>query len=146
MAPSYRNSIECLYQLFTTCPDPNKRESAASWSIKQIVGHLIDSVSNNHQRLSRYIPQGDLMFPAYDQNAFVRRAQYSTFDFQSLVDLWYQYNQLLLHMIENIPEKDLRSSTVTIGDHPPVTIEQLVNDYYAHIEKHERQVTRIIQA
>lgn len=146
MIIAYRNIIERLYQLFLSCADPNKREHEDGWSTKQIVGHLIDSVSNNHQRLLRYIPQGNLNFPAYDQNTFVRRAQYETFEFQRLVMLWYQYNQLLLHIIEHIPQEELQSSTVTVGDRPPLRLEQLVSDYFVHLEKHERQVIRIIHA
>lgn len=146
MATPYCNIIERLYQLFSTCPDPHKRERADGWSTKQIVGHLVDSVSNNHQRILRYVPQGNLTFPAYDQNAFVHQAQYDTFDFQRLVTLWYQYNQLFLHIIEHIPQEDWQSSTVTIGDHPSLSLEQLVSDYFVHIEKHERQVIRIINA
>lgn len=146
MTTAYRNLIERIYQLFATCPDPHKREKPDGWSTKQILGHLLDSVSNNHQRLLRYIPQGNLTFPGYDQTAFVRRAHYETFEFQRLVTLWYQYNQLLLHIIAQIPQEDWQSSTVTIGDRPSLSLEQLVNDYFVHLEKHERQVIRIIKA
>lgn len=146
MTTSYHHIIERVYQIFSTCPDPNKRERAEGWSTKQIVGHLIDSVSNNHQRLLRYVSQGNLTFPAYDQNTFVRRAQYDTFEFQRLVTLWYQYNQLFLHIIAHVPQEDWQSSTVTIGDRPALTLEQLVSDYFVHLEKHERQVVRIIKA
>ena len=36
------------------------------WSLREIIGHLIDSASNNHQRFVR-LQFGDLLdFPAYD--------------------------------------------------------------------------------
>ena len=146
MTIKYRIILERLHQCISACPDPNKRENPEGWSIKQIVGHLVDSVGNNHQRLLRYIPHGNFTFPAYDQNTFVSRAQYEKFDFQGLVTLWFLYNQLLLHIVEHIPREEQQSSTVTIGDSPPLNIEQLINDYFAHMEKHERQVLRIINA
>jgi hypothetical protein len=42
------------------------------WSRKQVIGHLIDSASNNHQRFVRASLQGSLEFPGYDQDGCVR--------------------------------------------------------------------------
>jgi hypothetical protein len=42
------------------------------WSSKQILGHLIDSASNNHQRFVRASLQESLDFPAYDQDGNIR--------------------------------------------------------------------------
>jgi hypothetical protein len=143
MHSQYKKTLERLFQLFTTCPDPNTREHEDGWSIKEILGHLVDSSSNNHQRLARYQAQGHFQFPGYDQNIFVQRVQYDSFDFRMLVSLWYQYNQLLLHLIKHIPHEDL-TSTITVGDRPTVTLEHLIDDYFAHMEVHERQILRIL--
>jgi hypothetical protein len=48
-------------------------------------------------------------------------------------------------MLAGIPAEDL-DSTITIGDKPPVAIRQLIPDYFAHMENHERQARKIIQA
>lgn len=143
MKTHHKRTLERLYQLVTTCPDPNMREHEDGWSIKEILGHLVDSLSNNHQRLARYKAQGNLQFPGYDQNVFVQRAQYDSFDFRMLVAIWYQYNQLLLHLIEHIPPDDF-TSTITVGDRPTVTLEYLIDDYFAHMQVHERQILRIL--
>ena len=37
------------------------------WSRKQLIAHLIDSASNNHQRFVRASQQDELDFPGYDQ-------------------------------------------------------------------------------
>src|SRR5580700_8080188 len=42
------------------------------WSRKQVIGHLIDSASNNHQRFVRAALQGSLEYPGYDQEGCVR--------------------------------------------------------------------------
>jgi hypothetical protein len=143
MNPDYRKTVERVYQFFRACPDPAAREKGESWSLKEILGHLVDSLSNNHQRLGRYVPGGHLNYPAYDQEQCVIRANYQAFDFDRLLALWYNYNQLLLHMIAAIPEADL-DSTIAIGDKTPVAIRQLIPDYFAHMENHERQARRII--
>jgi hypothetical protein len=145
MQAVYWATINGIRDLFKSCPDPDKTEHEGGWSIKQILGHLLDSASNNHQRLVRYNAQGNLDFPGYDQEAFVHRAHYADFAFEELLSLWHSYNRLLWHIISNIPAEDF-SSTITVGDRPAVTIEQLVRDYLAHIEIHRRQVQRIIDS
>jgi hypothetical protein len=42
------------------------------WSRKQVLGHLIDSASNNHQRFVRAMLADSLDFPGYDQEGSVR--------------------------------------------------------------------------
>jgi len=143
MNPDYQKTVERVYQLFRACPDPGAREKGEGWSVKEILGHLLDSASNNHQRYGRYIPKGNLNYPAYDQEQCVKRADYRAFDFKRLLSLWYNYNQLLLNMFAGIPAADL-DSTIAIGDKPPVAIRKLIPDYFAHMENHERQARRII--
>ena len=144
MNSDYQKTIERVYQLFRTCADPAAREKGEGWSVKEILGHLVDSVSNNHQRLGRYVPKGHLNYPAYDQEQCVKRADYQAFDFNQLLALWHSYNQLLLHMIAGIPAADL-DSTISIGDKTPVALRQLIPDYFAHMENHERQARRIVE-
>lgn len=143
MSTEYLKTIERVYQLFRTCPEPAAREKGEGWSVKEILGHLVDSVSNNYQRMVRYVPKGNLSFPPYDQEQNVKRANYQAFDYDHLLALWYGYNKLLLHMIAAIPAADL-DSTTTVGDKPPVPLRQSIPDYFAHMENHERQARRII--
>jgi hypothetical protein len=134
--------IEKIYQLFKTCPDQNLREKGEGWSIKEILGHLFDSASNNHQRLLRYVKGGELKFPGYDQEEFVRRANYRKFEYLDLLSLWHQQNRLLLHIYDHIPEED-RESSIRVGDREAASIKRLMEDYFAHMEVHEEQVKRI---
>src|SRR5216684_2725504 len=45
---------------------------SGGWSRKQVIGHLIDSASNNHQRFVRAALQPSLDFPGYDQDGSVQ--------------------------------------------------------------------------
>ena len=40
-----------------------KRPQPGKWCPREIIGHLIDSASNNHQRFVRALFQDDLVFP-----------------------------------------------------------------------------------
>jgi len=48
MNVDHSKTIERAYQLFRTCPDPAAREKGEGWSVKEILGHLVNSVNNNH--------------------------------------------------------------------------------------------------
>ena len=44
------------------------RQNPGDWSVKEIVGHLIDSASNNHQRFVRLQVADGLVLPDYSQD------------------------------------------------------------------------------
>ncbi len=104
------------------------------WSLREIIGHLIDSASNNHQRFVR-LQFGDLLdFPVYDPEEWVRTQNYNNIDWDVLVALWYNYNCVLIRIIENIDEIKLRN--VWVKGEDTISLEQLINDYYKHLELH----------
>ena len=74
----------------------------SAWTRKQLLGHLIDSTANNHQRFVR-LQQGDLDgFPGYDQEAWVAAGHYDRTPWASLVELWRLYNLQLVAIVEGI--------------------------------------------
>ena len=74
------------------------------WSPKEIVGHLIDSASNNHQRFVRAQFTDHLVFPGYEQESWVRAQGYRDEPWPLLVELWRSFNLHLAHVMERSPE------------------------------------------
>ena len=109
------------------------------WSRKQIIGHLIDSASNNHQRFVRAQQAASLSFPPYEQNHWVASQHYSDRPWNELVALWHAYNSHLSHVIARIPDRHLAVPCV-IESNNPVTLEFLATDYVAHLRHHLAQV------
>lgn len=112
---------------------------AGGWTRKQMLGHLIDSASNNHQRFVRASLQNELNFPGYDQNGNIRMQQFQTAAWDQLVALWAAYNRFLAHVIAHLPEGKLQT-TCRIGAEKPVTLEFLAKDYVAHLSHHLNQM------
>ncbi len=110
-----------------------------SWSAKQVVGHLIDSASNNHQRFVRAALQPSLDFPAYDQTGNVRIQAPQDADWPLLVELWTAYNRYLAHVIARLPASKLETPC-RIGDGEPVTLGFLASDYLTHMAHHLEQI------
>lgn len=109
------------------------------WSRKQVVGHLIDSASNNHQRFVRAALQGSLEFPGYDQDGCIRLQAVQQMPWPALVALWASYNRYLAHVIEHLPE-DALQSPCRIGSAEPVTLLFLAQDYLRHLVHHLQQM------
>jgi hypothetical protein len=109
------------------------------WSRKQVIGHLIDSASNNHQRFVRASLQGSLEFPGYDQDGCVRVQAVQSAPFPLLVTLWMNYNLYLAHVIAHLPQAQLEAQC-RIGDDAPVTLRFLAEDYLTHLLHHLGQI------
>ena len=108
-----------------------------AWSLREIVGHMVDSASNNHQRIVR-LQQGDLeSFPGYDQEFWVEAQKYNRFDWQRLRDLWNSFNRLLLHVVEVATPGPFKNRWITEGESH--TLGWIIDDYYRHMRWHIQQ-------
>jgi hypothetical protein len=109
------------------------------WSRKQVIGHLIDSASNNHQRFVRAALQPSLTFPAYDQDGNVRAQAVQEADWPLLVALWTSYNRYLAHVVAHLPDSKLETPC-QIGQGESVALGSLVTDYLMHLLHHLGQI------
>jgi hypothetical protein len=113
------------------------------WSRKQVLGHLIDSASNNHQRFVRASLQGSLEFPGYDQDGCVRVQAVQSAPWPLLVTLWTNYNLYLAHVIAHLPASQLEARC-QIGENEPVTLKFLAEDYLTHLLHHLGQIAAAV--
>jgi hypothetical protein len=109
------------------------------WSRKQVLGHLIDSASNNHQRFVRAALADALDFPAYDTPGSVRIEAVESAAWPMLVDLWTSYNRYLVHVIRHLPAAKL-DVACRIGSNAPVSLGYLAEDYVGHLVHHLHQI------
>jgi hypothetical protein len=120
------------------------------WSRKQILGHLIDSASNNHQRFVRGQFGGDLVFAGYDQDRWVAAGAYGEAPWVSLVTLWREFNLQIARVMDASPDDARRSEHASHNFHQiafktvprerTTTLEYLMDDYVDHLEHHLRQI------
>jgi hypothetical protein len=125
------------------------RSASGKWSRKEIVGHLIDSASNNHQRFVRARDQPHLVFPGYDQDQWVAIEEWQRVPWGEIVELWYLYNLQIARLMESTPEAErTRPRTehnlheLAFREHSsdaPATLEWFQRDYVLHLEHHLRQ-------
>ena len=130
-----------------------RRPAPGKWSVKEIVGHLIDSAANNHRRFVEAQFQETLTFPGYAQDRWVTGQRYQEAAWPSLLTLWAAYNDHLVHVVRSIAPTALeRARPVHNLDElawrpvprtEPATLGYLIEDYVAHLEHHLAQARRL---
>lgn len=132
-------------------PDQAEREtSPGQWSPKEILGHLIDSANNNHQRFVRAQFTDDLVFPGYEQDRWVDVQKYRDASWADLIQLWSAYNLHLIHLISVIPEPTLIKPRArhnldqiawrSVDANETTTLEYFIRDYVGHLRHHLNQI------
>jgi hypothetical protein len=127
-----------LLEKFTDSEASN-RPQPGKWSKKEILGHLLDSASNNHQRFVRAALQGILVFPGYDQDPLVELQRFRTMEWKFLTEFWANYNRFLAQVIGVLPS-EAAAVVCSVGKNPPATLEWVAQDYVAHLKHHLNQI------
>ena len=109
------------------------------WSRKQIVGHLLDSATNNRQRFVRASTDGAYAGPRYAQDAWVAAHGYAGQTWDTLLQWWQVEHEILMAIVERIPEERLETPCV-MGEEPAVTLRFLIEDYLTHQHWHMKQL------
>jgi DinB superfamily len=109
------------------------------WSMKEIIGHLIDSASNNQQRFVRLQNEAENVSIRYDQEFWVSKQAYQSEKWVDLVSLWLLYNRHLSHVIANLNPAML-DNTCDMGYPDRKTLSFVVTDYLRHLEHHLKQI------
>ncbi|QZK90087.1 DinB family protein [Flavobacterium sp. CHNK8] len=111
--------------------------SKDKWSKKEIIGHLIDSATNNHQRFVR----GQFEITPeiiYNQNKWNEFSFYQQINAEQIISFWTIYNKQLLEIIKRIPIDNLKRE-IKIGENI-FTLKFLIADYVDHLEHHLKQI------
>jgi hypothetical protein len=119
--------------------DASRDRGPGQWIRKEILGHLVDSAANNHQRFIRAQLESPFVGPAYEQDRWVELHRYRDRPWGELLGLWATLNRHLAHVIEGVPAERLATSC-RIGDAGPVTLRWLIEDYRRHMEHHLEQI------
>jgi len=122
------------------------------WSPKEVLGHLIDSASNNHQRFVHAQFRDDLVFPGYRQAEWVEAQRYRDAAWPDLVALWRLYNLHLARVIEAAPAEARQRPRArhnlheiawrSVPQSEPATLDYFMRDYVGHLEHHLGQIFR----
>ncbi|MCF0055659.1 DinB family protein [Dyadobacter sp. CY356] len=131
------NSIPALLEEISET-ELSLKPSPSQWSKKEILGHLIDSAANNHQRFIRIQYEHEpVLF--YDQNQWNELSNYQNISANHLIQFWKSYNQQLVEIINLISDENLnRLGSGNDGQKLPLNF--YITDYVGHLEHHLKQI------
>jgi hypothetical protein len=148
----FRNTVVSAKARLKDMPEEQgrKKSSPDAWSPIEVMGHLIDSAANNHQRFVQAQFTDDLVFADYEQDQWVSSQKYRDESWPDVIDLWSSYNLHLLHVVSVIPDDVLTKARAqhTLEEiafrlpdkNEPATLEYLIRDYVDHLRHHLNQI------
>ena len=131
-----------------------RRPAPGKWSVAEVIGHLIDSASNNHQRFIRGRWQDALVFPGYAQDDWVAAQRYQQADWKTLIELWRSFNLHLADVMERTPAADRKKQYIqhnfdqvafrSMTADAPATLDWFMEDYVEHFKHHLKQIDGLL--
>ena len=152
LADTVQRAADRLARLSTE--QVRRRPVPDKWSIAEIIGHLVDSASNNHQRFVRARWMDDLVFPSYEQDRWVDAQRYRDAPWPELLELWRTFNLHIARVMAATPQ-DVRTRShrthnlhelgwQPIAADAPATLDWFMRDYVGHLRHHLAQVDAIL--
>ena len=143
LASDIENAVDEAFQQLRGLPEETieARSNPGDWSVKEIVGHLVDSASNNHQRFVRLQVADGLTFPDYSQenDAWVSIQSYQEAPWDDLLSLWLYFNLHLARVIRSVNERCIDHIWV-VDEDTSITLGELMIDYLRHLKDHLKQI------
>jgi len=125
------------------------RRNKQNRTIKQIVGHLVDSASNNTHRIVhlQYQPS-PFAFPNYasfgNNDRWIAIQNYESENWTNLVQLWKYVNLHLVHVINNVNEDKSENQWISAtGEY--VSLKNMIIDYLRHFKLHLGEIEELLK-
>jgi len=117
-------------------------------TVKQILGHLIDSISNNtHRVVHLQYQQSPFAFPNYasmgNNDRWIAIQDYQNEEWFNMIQLW-KYSLLhFCHVIKNIRTDKLENEWIS-GPDKNITLRTLIVDFQGHLRLHLNEINELI--
>jgi len=124
------------------------RRNKQGRTIRQIVGHMVDSATNNtHRIIHMHYQDSPISYPDYanlgNNDRWISIQNYQEEDWEELVRLWAAVNRHLVHLIQQIDESKLDQYWITALKEK-VTLREMITDYPRHFKLHINEISALI--
>jgi hypothetical protein len=126
----------------------SQRRNSQNRTIKQIVGHIIDSATNNtHRIVHLQYQQSPLIFPNYatfgNNDRWIAIQDYQNEEWNTLVQLM-KYSLLhLSHVMEKVNADKMNNEWMS-GPGEKVTLKAMIIDFPRHLKLHLSEIDELI--
>jgi len=124
------------------------RRNNQNRTIKQILGHMVDSATNNTHRITHLQYQASpLIFPDYaslgNNDRWITIQNYQAKNWQDLVKLWKYSNLHIIHVMQNVDESKLSNIWLSASGEEVSLIDMMTN-YLPHFELHINEISELM--
>ncbi len=113
------------------------RTAPGTWSIAELVAHLVDSDLVGCDRMKRVIAEDEPLLLAYDQNVWISRLKSQEMPVEEAVNLFAANRRWMTRVLRGCAEADFGRA----GKHSErgrTTLAELVAGYITHLDHHLR--------
>ena len=126
----------------------SQRKNKQKRTVKQILGHMIDSASNNtHRIIHLQYRSSPCDFPDYanlgNNDRWIAIQNYQDENWNDLIQLWKYSNYHIVHVISNINPEKLNNVWISALKNK-VTLQAMVVDYPRHFKLHLDELDELI--
>ena len=127
------------------------RRNSQNRTIKQIVGHMIDSASNNtHRIVHLQYRENPLVFPNYATNGnndrWIAIQNYQDEKWTDLIQIWKSVHIHIIHVIKNVNPDKLDHEWISGSEYGHVSLRVMIVDFLRHFELHLSEIDDLIHA
>jgi hypothetical protein len=124
------------------------RRNKQNRTIKQILGHMVDSASNNTHRIIHLQYQASpLIFPDYanfgNNDRWIAIQDYQSENWLDLVNLWKYSNRHIAHVIAHVNPEKLGNEWISASGEQ-VPLHSMIIDYLRHFKLHLSEINELI--
>jgi hypothetical protein len=125
------------------------RRNSQNRTIKQIMGHMIDSASNNtHRTVHMQYGSNPLLFPNYathgNNDRWIAIQNYQEEDWDLLIILWKYSNLHIVHVFQNVKPEKLENRW-QCSEEEQVSLRDCIVDYLRHFQLHLNEINELIE-
>lgn len=126
----------------------SNRRNNQNRTIRQILGHMVDSASNNtHRIVHLQYRENPMTFPNYatfgNNDRWIAIQDYQNEDWHNLVQLWKFSNLHIVHVIRNVNAEKLENQWIC-GENEMITLRQNIEGYLPHFKLHLNEIEGLI--
>lgn len=126
------------------------RRNIQNRTIKQIVGHMVDSASNNtHRIIHLQYNMSPLIYPDYanlgNNDRWIAIQNYQNENWENLVQLWKYSNLHIAHVIDNVNPEKLNNEWISALQQR-VSLKAMILDYLSHFKLHLNEIEDLINS
>jgi hypothetical protein len=125
-----------------------QRRNNQNRTIKQIVGHMIDSASNNtHRIVHMHYQPSPLKFPNYATNGnndrWITIQNYQEENWPDMINLWKYSSIHIVHVIKNVDSSKIENKW-QYNEERLISLKDGVIDYLRHFKLHLGEIDALI--